>query len=335
MLTAAICRVRPLGGALCLCFLLSACAHQPYDKQHYLSLPVERSQELPETPFFPQDAFQCGPAALAMVLNAQGVEVSPQALQPLVYLPERRGTLQAEMLAAAAHYGQLAVRIPPSPDSLLLELSAGHPVVVLQNLGFEALPVWHYAVAVGYDLDKHEIYLRSGTDRRRTYALDDFLKTWSRSNRWAMVVVESGTVPPSATERDYLSAASALERQNNHTVALRAFQAASRRWPDSYLAWAGTGNAAFSLARSSDAEEAYRQALRVRPDSASIMNNLALAQAERGCRHTALSIMECALQRAPDDANLAATYREISALPEARESCRQFVCEPVAAAAAD
>jgi tetratricopeptide (TPR) repeat protein len=335
MLTAAICRVRPLGGALCLCFLLSACAHQPYNEQYYLSLPVERSQELPETPFFPQDAFQCGPAALAMVLNGQGVEVSPQALQPLVYLPQRRGALQAEMLAAAAHYGQMAVRIPSSPDSLLLELSAGNPVVVLQNLGFEALPVWHYAVAVGYDLDQEEIYLRSGTERRRTYAFDDFLKTWSRSGRWAMVVVAPGTVPPSATERDYVSAANALERQNNHRAALQAFEAASQRWSDSYLAWAGTGNAAFSLAQFTVAEEAYRQALRVRPDSASIMNNLALAQAERGCRHTALSIMECALQHAPDDANLAATYREIRALPEVPESCRQFVCEPVAAAEAD
>jgi len=335
MLTAAICRVRPLVGALCIAVLAAACAHHPYNEQHYLSLPVERSQELPETPFFPQEAFQCGPAALAMVLNAQGVEVSPQALQPLVYLPQRRGTLQAEMLAAATHYGQMAVRIPPSPDSLLLELSAGHPVVVLQNLGFEALPVWHYAVAVGYDLDKHEIYLRSGTEKRRTYAFGDFLKSWSRSNRWAMVVVAPGKVPPSSTERDYLSAASALERQKNHTAALQAFQAGSRRWPDSYLAWAGTGNAAFSLGRFSLAEEAYLQALRVRPDSASIMNNLALAQAERGCRHSALSIMECALQHAPDDANLAATYREIRDLPEVGNSCRQFVCEPVAAAAAD
>jgi tetratricopeptide (TPR) repeat protein len=335
MLTAAICRVRPVVGALCLSFLLSACAHQPYSKQHFSSLAVESSHELPETPFFPQDAFQCGPAALAMVLNAQGVEVSPQALQPLVYLPERRGTLQAEMLTAAAHYGQLAVRIPPSPDSLLLELSEGNPVVVLQNLGFGALPVWHYAVAVGYDLDKHEIYLRSGKDRRRTYDFGDFLKTWSRSNRWAMVVVAPGTVPPSVTEPDYLAAAGALERRKNHPAALRAFEAASRRWPDSYLAWAGSGNAAFSLGRFSVAEDAYRQALRIRPDSASIMNNLALAQAERGCKHTALSIMECALQRAPDDANLAATYSEIRALPEVRESCQQFVCEPVAATAGD
>ncbi|MEA2078628.1 MAG: PA2778 family cysteine peptidase [Pseudomonadota bacterium] len=326
MLTAVMCRVRLAAGALCISLVVSACAHHQVNKQHYLNLPVERSLELLETPFFPQDAYQCGPASLATVLNFQGVEVSPQQLQALVYLPERKGSLQAEMLAAAAHYGRLAVRIPPSMDSLLLELSSGNPVVVLQNLGLGSLPVWHYAVAIGYDLEKDEIYLRSGKDKRRAHGFRVFLKTWSRSNYWAMLVVSPGTVPVSATEKDYLTAASALERRKNHDAALQAFEAASRRWPDNYLAWAGTGNAAFSLSRFSEAEQAYRQALRLKPDRASIMNNLALALTERGCKQTALSVMECAVEHAPDDANLAASYNEIKAFSPGAESCQRFFC---------
>jgi len=332
MLTAVMCRVRPAVGALCISLVVSACATHRDSNQHYLGLPVERSQELLETPFFPQESYQCGPASLATVLNSQGVEVSPQQLQALVYLPQRKGSLQAEMLAAAAHYGRLAVRIPPSMDSLLLELSSGNPVVVLQNLGIGSLPLWHYAVAIGYDLEKDEIYLRSGRDRRRAYRFRVFLKTWSRSNHWAMVVVSSGTVPVSATEKDYLAAASAFERRKNHHAALQAFEAGTRRWPDSYLAWAGTGNAAFSLSRFSEAEQAYRQALRLKPDRASIMNNLALTLAERGCRQTALSVMECALNHAPDDANLIASANEIKAFSPGLESCQQFVCGAVGTA---
>ena len=321
-----MCRARLAAGALCISLFVSACAHYQDNKRHYLNLPVERSQELLDTPFFAQEAYQCGPASLATVLNFQGVAVSPQQLQARVYLPERKGSLQAEMLAAAAHYGRLAVRIPPSMDSLLLELSSGNPVIVLQNLGVGPLPLWHYAVVIGYDLEKDEIYLRSGTDRRRVYGLRFFLKTWSASNHWAMVVVSPGTVPVSATEKDYLTAASAFERQKNHPAALQAFEAGSRRWPDSYLTWAGAGNAAFALSRFSEAELAYRRALRLEPDRASIMNNLALALAERGCRQAALSVMECALNHAPDDANLAASHHEIKAFSPGTVACQQFVC---------
>jgi tetratricopeptide (TPR) repeat protein len=326
MLTAVICRVRLAAGALCISFLVSACAHHPDSQQRYLSLPVERSQELLETPFFPQDAYQCGPASLAMVLNSRGVEVSPQHLQALVYLPQRKGSLQAEMLAAAAHYGLLAVRTPASMDGLVLELSSGNPVIVLQNLGFGWLPQWHYAVAIGYDLEKGEIYLRSGKDRRRVYGFRVFQKSWSRSNYWAMVVVSPGTVPATATENEYLTAASAFERRKNHVAALQAFAAGTHRWPHSYLAWAGSGNAAHSLSRFSEAEQAYRQALSLRPDQASLMNNLALTLAERGCKQRALSVMACALRHAPDDANLAASHNEIKAFPAGAEACQPFAC---------
>jgi hypothetical protein len=61
--------------------------------------------ELTEVPFFPQTEYQCGPAALATVLAASGAKVTPDELVPQVYLPERKGSLQVEMLAAARRHG--------------------------------------------------------------------------------------------------------------------------------------------------------------------------------------------------------------------------------------
>ena len=69
---------------------------------------VPQSVELAGVPFFPQDDYQCGPAALATVLAHSGVRVTPEALVPQVYLPARHGSLQVEMLAAARRHDRVA-----------------------------------------------------------------------------------------------------------------------------------------------------------------------------------------------------------------------------------
>src|SRR5690606_16256729 len=51
--------------------------------------------------FYPQEAYQCGPAALATLLSATALTVSPDDLVPLVYVPDLKGSLQPEVIAAA------------------------------------------------------------------------------------------------------------------------------------------------------------------------------------------------------------------------------------------
>jgi len=120
---------------------------------------IPESTELREVPFFPQEAYQCGPASLATVLAASGVKVTPEDLLPQVYLPERKGSLQVEMLAAARRHGVVSYQLAPRFEDLLRELAAGNPVIVLQNLSVG--DGWHYAVAVGYDYDGGRLVLRS------------------------------------------------------------------------------------------------------------------------------------------------------------------------------
>ena len=69
---------------------------------------IPEKVELAETPFFSQQRYQCGPAALATVLNAAGVKVTDEELVPEVYLPTREGSLQVEMLAATRRHGWAA-----------------------------------------------------------------------------------------------------------------------------------------------------------------------------------------------------------------------------------
>src|SRR5688572_29670880 len=123
-------RLRNVG--VVLLALLSGCASQTRIEDQ-LPRRMVRQIELRETPFFPQKDYECGPAALATVLVASGVAVTAQELTPKVYLPERRGSLQVELIAAARGYDRLPYSMAPRFDLLLAEVAAGRPVLVLQN----------------------------------------------------------------------------------------------------------------------------------------------------------------------------------------------------------
>src|SRR5256886_4625327 len=140
-----------------------------------LSPELQGKVELKDVPFFPQSEFQCGPAALATVLNESGVKVTPKDLVPEVYLPERKGSLQIEMLAAPRRHGLVSYQLAPRFSDLLTEIAAGNPVIVLQNLGLKES--WHYAVAIGYDYDWGKLYLRSGETERQVmpFAISEFV----------------------------------------------------------------------------------------------------------------------------------------------------------------
>ncbi len=139
------CRIRTpaIAGGLVLITLLTGCA-TPQVSALRANAPATLPPqiELAAVPFFPQEEYQCGPAALATALVYGGVATTPAALVPQVYLPGREGSLQTEMLTATRRHDRLAYRLAPSLEDLLLEVAAGNPVIVLQNLSFAFAPLW-------------------------------------------------------------------------------------------------------------------------------------------------------------------------------------------------
>ena len=236
--------------------------------------------ELDAVPFYAQEAYQCGPAALAMVLEAGGKATQPEALKSQVYIPDRQGSLQVEMLAAARRNGFVAVELSPRLSDLLAEIAAGNPAVVLQNLALDWVPVWHYAVAIGYDLKERRIVLRSGTERRLEMSLSTFERTWQRGGYWAMLALPPGRFPASVGPAEYLSAVTKLEKAGPPESAQAAYQQALKRWPDQFTALMGAGNTAYRAGDLEEAERAFRQATRVYPKSAAAHNNLAQTLAD-------------------------------------------------------
>ncbi|MBW2503841.1 MAG: PA2778 family cysteine peptidase, partial [Deltaproteobacteria bacterium] len=147
-------------------------------------------------PFFAQDELQCGPASLAMVLNWAGVNVAPSDLSPEVFTPGLKGSLQASLIGSARRHGRVAYPIKGF-DDLVAEISAGHPAIVLVNLGFAWFPQWHYAVAIGYDLDNEVVILHSGLTANEVMSLWTFNNIWRRSQYWGLLVLPPDQMPSS------------------------------------------------------------------------------------------------------------------------------------------
>jgi tetratricopeptide (TPR) repeat protein len=288
---------------LAFAFLLSACAATGV-REVTQNPQFPRQHELTETPFFPQELYHCGPAALATALNAIDINVSPDQLVPEVYIPSRKGSLQIEMLAAARRHGALAVKIEPELGAVLKEIAAGNVVLVMQNLGLSWAPSWHYAVVVGYDLDKELIWLRSGTFERFEMSLSAFQRTWARSKYWAFVALKPGDLPASAGVDAVISALITLEKTAGAAKASVAYAAAAKRWPGNLVLLTGLGNSAFVIGDLTGAAAAFREATSAHPDSAVAHNNLANVLLAQGDVLAAKESAEKALRLADKDQKL-------------------------------
>ena len=284
--------------AAVLLTLLSACTAQP-PLRELLPADAAPSVELSATPFFAQDEYQCGPAALAMVLAAAGVAVIPDELVPQVYLPARQGSLQPELLGAARRHGRVPYTLAPDPSAFLAELAAGRPVLLLQNLGTRQFQGWHYAVLVGYDAAADRAILRSGTTERLVMPWPRFQATSGRAEHWAVVVARPGEVPATAQPRTWIAAVAALEGAGQPDAARLAYEAGLDRWPSEPLLWFGRGNAAYATGDLLTAVESFHRAAGLAPANAAVRHNLAQALLAAGCPHAALDEARAASAQTP------------------------------------
>lgn len=230
-------------------------------------------------PFHAQTGQQCGPAALAMVMSWAGHPATPGGLAEQVMSPAREGSLQPSLIAAARRAGLLAHPLTGEP-ALATELAAGHPVIVLQNLGLAWLPAWHYAVVTGRDAAT--VTLHSGTRENAVSGLRMFRRTWDRSGQWGLVVLPAGEIPASADALGYADAVMGLETAGVSAGALRAWAAGTQRWPGADVLWIGLANAHHASGDADGALAALQEATRHTPQSAVVWNNLAQLHLERG-----------------------------------------------------
>jgi len=259
--------------------------------------------ELTDTVFYPQTTDQCGPAALATVLYTSGVQVLPADLAPSLYIPGRKGSLQIELMATARSFGRMPYLVDPDVVSLLGEIQSGRPVLVLQNLGTGFLPVWHFAVVVGYLPDENKFVLRSGDVRRNLMKTSKFLRSWQRANLWAVVLLAPGELPANFNVESFVRAVADMEAVGQIEAAAAGYQTAVEQWPENTIAWLGLGNVHYELGQLEMAQTAYSELLKIEPNNVLVLNNMAFVLAELGQFEDAIQTVNTALSlMQPDDA---------------------------------
>jgi tetratricopeptide (TPR) repeat protein len=262
-----------------------------------LSLPPENLKEvfIQGVPFFTQETYQCGPASLAMVLNWTGLELTPNDLTADVYTPDLKGSLQSSLISAARQYGRLAYPIQ-GLNELFAELNTGHPVIVLQNLGLNWYPRWHYAVVIGYADNGRTIILHTGTKKAEHISVRVFEHTWSHSDYWGLLVLPADELPATAIDEKYLNSVAGLERARQFEASVSGYTSAINRWPKNLAAWMGLGNSFYAQGDLSSAAAAFKQAYKLHPSNGMPLNNLSQVLWEQGQKEQALQAIRDAIE---------------------------------------
>ncbi len=273
-------RVRLLFRLFCsllFIFLIAGCASNAIQSEKILAnrnnLPIASTIE--NVSFIDQSVGYCGPATLTMAMQHAGHAVKIENIAAQVYTPGFKGSLQSDMISTSRRQGMTAIPIQDL-SSLLSEVSDGNPVIIFQNLALSWMPQWHYALILGYDLQKKEIIMHSGHKAYTKIDMADFERSWRLGDYWGLVVLPAGKLAASASELSHAAAAVGLEQANKFNEAEISYRGILKKWPTSLVALIGLSNLTFKKGHYKETISLLKLATKSHPESEAAKHNLAV-----------------------------------------------------------
>jgi ABC-type bacteriocin/lantibiotic exporter with double-glycine peptidase domain len=146
----------------------------------------ELSHVIDNVPFYPQEAYQCGPASLAAVLNFRGVDITPEDIAAEIFSREAKGTLGIDMVLYAQRKGLGAAQYAGGPDDLKRNIAEGNPVIILVDYGFWVYEKAHFMVVRGYNEDG--FFVDSGKEHLKFISHDELTGIWEKAKFWTLLI---------------------------------------------------------------------------------------------------------------------------------------------------
>ena len=179
------------------------------------------------------------------------------------------------MIAAVRRYGRVPYQIGQGIQSIMDQLKHDQPVLVFLNLGSRMLPIYHYAVVIGYEPETDTLIMRSGMDYRLRMSRQKFLSAWHKPGNWGLIVLPPGKLPVTVDVERYLKSIIALESVGQWRAAELSYQAVLRQWPANTLALFGLANSLLAQGKLNEAVAQYRNVLEQDATHKPARNNLA------------------------------------------------------------
>ena len=225
---------------------------------------------IPDMPMQKWGIESCGAGSLSTVLQHYGDATTMQQWDET--LPKTRGgVMTIDMLIAARQKGYDAKLVTGNREVVEQELRAGRPVILMLQVvdAFgKKYDFFHYVVADGIDPAQSLIRTQFGDGQARWVTFDRLEKAWTGGAHTVLLI------HPRDVE-DSLRAAVMLEEQGKYADAATQYRGILSSHPDSVVAWTNLGNAESQLGHAPEAEEAFRKALEIAPQSSDALNNLA------------------------------------------------------------
>ncbi|HUP59031.1 MAG TPA: tetratricopeptide repeat protein [Thermoanaerobaculia bacterium] len=243
------------------------------------------------------DIKSCGAGALSAVLQHHGDMTTMDEWQEK--LPKTRGGVMSIDLVLAAREKGFDAQLATGDESIVAgELRARRPVIlmlqVIQAPG-KSYDFFHYIVIDGHDEAQNLYRVQFGDGKPRWTTMQRLESAW-KPTKHATILIRAADPVAGA-----LRAAVRLEDEGKLALATHAYREILATHPTSTIAWTNLGNTEMRLGRRPAAEEAFRKALELEPDSADALNNLAwlLFEAKRVDEAEPLA-RKAVLAKAPD-----------------------------------